>query len=75
VTTVSDPELDSVAWDLEELVDGEGAAGVDRLLDEATRRADDFAAAHADELLSADGLDFARHYLRAARRYRPHLLT
>jgi oligoendopeptidase F len=29
----------------------------------------------ADELLAADGLDFARHYLRTARRYRPHLLT
>ena len=25
----------------------------------------------ADELLAADGLDFARHHLRAARRYRP----
>jgi oligoendopeptidase F len=153
VTTVSDPELETVAWDLEELVDGEGPAGVDRLLDEATRRADAFSAAHAgklaeldgpglvaamqelatiqdqvgragsyaalefstdtadpvrgallqkvqerstqletkllffelewaaldaaraEELLSADGLDFARHYLRAARRYRPHLLS
>jgi oligoendopeptidase F len=29
----------------------------------------------ADELLAADGLDTARHFLRAARRYRPHLLT
>src|SRR4051794_6163738 len=29
----------------------------------------------AEELLQADGLDFARHYLREARRYRPHLLT
>ena len=29
----------------------------------------------ADTLLAADGLDFCRHYLRAARRYRPHLLT
>jgi oligoendopeptidase F len=29
----------------------------------------------AEALLAADGLDFARHYLRAARRYRPHLLT
>jgi oligoendopeptidase F len=29
----------------------------------------------ADELLEADGLDFARHHLRMARRYRPHLLT
>jgi oligoendopeptidase F len=31
--------------------------------------------AHADELLAGDGLDFCRHYLRSARRYRPHLLT
>ena len=31
--------------------------------------------ARADELLAADGLEFARHYLRSARRYRPHLLT
>jgi oligoendopeptidase F len=29
----------------------------------------------ADELLAADGLDTARHFLRAARRYRPHLLS
>jgi oligoendopeptidase F len=29
----------------------------------------------ADELLKADGLDFCRHHLRSARRYRPHLLT
>ncbi|HZU40887.1 MAG TPA: M3 family oligoendopeptidase [Solirubrobacteraceae bacterium] len=29
----------------------------------------------AEELLAADGLDFCRHYLRAARRYRPHLLS
>jgi oligoendopeptidase F len=153
VTTVSDPELQSVAWDLEDLVDGEGAAGVDRLLDAATERADAFAAAYAgriasldgpglvsamrdmatlqdelgragnyavlrfstntadptrgallqkvqerstqletkllffelewaeleddraEALLAADGLDFARHYLRSARRYRRHLLT
>ena len=29
----------------------------------------------ADELLAADGLETARHFLRSARRYRPHLLT
>ncbi len=29
----------------------------------------------AEELLAADGLDFCRHYLRNARRYRPHLLS
>jgi oligoendopeptidase F len=31
--------------------------------------------ARADELLAHDGLDFARHHLRTARRYRPHLLS
>ncbi|MBA3746004.1 MAG: M3 family oligoendopeptidase [Solirubrobacterales bacterium] len=31
--------------------------------------------ARADELMSADGLDTARHFLRSSRRYRPHLLT
>ena len=29
----------------------------------------------AETLLAAAGLDFARHHLRVARRYRPHLLT
>jgi oligoendopeptidase F len=29
----------------------------------------------AEELLKAGGLDFCRHHLRSARRYRPHLLT
>ena len=29
----------------------------------------------AEALLAADGLDKARHYLRNARRYRPHLLS
>jgi oligoendopeptidase F len=150
---LSDPELLQTEWDLEPLVEGEGGAGVGRLLDEAGRRATDAAdryagkvaeldaaglrdAMHeleainelvgraagyaslwfatdtadpvrgallqrmqegvteietkllffelewaaleddrADELLAADGLDFCRHYLRSARRYRPHLLT
>jgi oligoendopeptidase F len=31
--------------------------------------------ARADDLLSGEGLDFARHHLRRARRYRPHLLS
>jgi oligoendopeptidase F len=29
----------------------------------------------ADALLATEGLDFARHHLRTARRYRPHLLS
>src|SRR4051812_16281715 len=144
---------ESVAWDLEPLVDHEGEAGAARLLDEADRRATAFAGQHAgkvadldgpglaaavaeladiselvgragsyamlrfavdtadpangallqrvqergtaietqllffdlewaalpderaEELLQADGLDHARHHLRTARRYRPHLLS
>ncbi len=152
-TETQDPALEAAEWDLEPLVDGEGAAGVDRHLAAAQKRADAFAQRHAgnvavldgpglveamreladihelagragtyahlrfstntadpargaliqrvqelgtaietkllffelewaalddavaDELLGADGLDFARHYLRMARRYRPHLLS
>ncbi|MGI8558433.1 MAG: M3 family oligoendopeptidase [Solirubrobacteraceae bacterium] len=29
----------------------------------------------AEQLLAAEGLDFCRHHLRTARRYRPHLLS
>jgi oligoendopeptidase F len=29
----------------------------------------------ASQLLAAEGLDFCRHYLKSARRYRPHLLS
>jgi oligoendopeptidase F len=145
--------VESVSWDLSPLVHGEGEAGADRLLDEATQRAQAFAERHAGrigeldpasfaaavgelqeiselaaragnyamlrfsidtsdpalgallqrvqerstliettllffelewasldderaaELLAADGLETARHFLRSTRRYRPHLLT
>ncbi len=148
-----DGDASEVAWDLEPLVDGEGEAGVERLLDLATSRARAFAEEHegrvaeldderlvsamselaeiqelagragsyamlwfstntqepargallqrvrergteietallffelewaaldndrAEELLAADGLDFARHHLHTQRRYRPHLLS
>jgi oligoendopeptidase F len=155
--TATDPQLQAVAWDLSDLLDGAGAqdpaAAVDAMLDEAQRSADAFAEAHAgrvaeldgpglvaamralaelqellgraasyamlsfsedtadprrgallqrmqekstaietrvlffelewagldddraDELLTTEGLDFARHHLRTARRYRPHLLS
>jgi oligoendopeptidase F len=153
---VSDPALESVAWNLDPLLDGQAGdadAAVTAMLADAQRRADAFAAAHAgkvaeldgpslvaamheleaiqellgragsyamlhfagntadpprgallqkvqeggtqiettllffelewaaveddraEELLAADGLDFARHHLRTARRYRPHLLS
>ncbi len=145
--------VQDVSWDLSPLVHGEDDAGADRLLDEATQRAQAFADtyagrlgeleqaqfaaavtelqeiselasragnyamlrfsidtadpalgallqrvqekstqietkliffelewaglddARADALIAAEGLDTARHFLRSARRYRPHLLT
>src|SRR4051794_18701023 len=154
--TVSDPELQEVAWDLSHLLDGAGddpQAAVDTLLAEAQRRADAFAERYAgklaeiagedlvaamrelgeieeiagragtyahlafsvdtqspangallqrveekgtaietallffelewaalddeaaERLLATEGLDFARHHLATARRYRPHLLS
>jgi oligoendopeptidase F len=150
---LADPELLATEWDLEPLVGGEGAAGVERMLEEATGRASAFAETYAgnlvkidaagleaamrelgeieelvgragsyaslrfatdtaeptrgallqrvqeaateietkllffelewaalddqraEELLRGEGLDFCRHYLRSARRYRQHLLS
>ncbi len=154
--TAADPQLESVAWDLDPLLQGgaeDPGAAVDAMLADAQQRADAFSAtyagkvagldadgliaamreleaihdlagragsyamlrfstdtadpasgallqrmqerstsietallffelewaavddARADELLAAPGLDFCRHHLRTARRYRPHLLT
>ncbi|MDA0174233.1 M3 family oligoendopeptidase [Solirubrobacter taibaiensis] len=155
--TASDPELQEVAWDLSDLLNGAGdgnpQAGVDALLADAQTRADAFADSYAgklaeidgaglisamqelaqieeiaaragtyahlafstdtqspangallqrveekgtaietkllffhlewaalddakaEALLATDGLDFARHHLATARRYRPHLLS
>src|SRR5918998_1346528 len=50
---VADPDVAGIAWDLEPLLDG--AAGVEPLLDEAQRRADAFAAAHAGKVAELDG--------------------
>ena len=54
---VADPDVEGIAWDLEPLLDGagEGAAGVETLLDEAQRRADALAAAHAGRVAALDG--------------------
>jgi len=51
---VEDPELARAAWDLEPLVDGQGAEGVDRLLTEADERAAAFAEAHAGRVADLD---------------------
>jgi oligoendopeptidase F len=150
---ITDPELEQTAWNLDDLVDGGGRDGVERLLDEAQQGADAFAERYAgrigeldgpgletalrelerigelagraanfahldfsvdtgdpargalvalvterataietklvffelewaavdderaDELLRHPGIEFARHHLRTARRYRPHLLS
>ena len=63
----ADVDLEDVAWDLEPLVDGEGAAGVQRLLVEAAARAQAFSAAHAGEVaaLDSDGLAAAMAELGA----------
>ncbi|HWT25142.1 MAG TPA: M3 family oligoendopeptidase [Solirubrobacteraceae bacterium] len=54
---LADPELARVEWNLEPLLDGagDGAAGVESLLDDARRRADAFAAAHAGRVGELDG--------------------
>src|SRR4051794_32912315 len=152
-TALEDPELLETEWDLDPLVDGQAADGALAKLDEADRRATEFAERYAgkvaaldgaglvqamreleeiedlagragvfaglrfstntldpergalmqrvqergtaiepkllffglegaapddgkaEELLAADGLDFARHHLRMERRYRPYLLS
>jgi oligoendopeptidase F len=52
---IQDPELESVAWDLEPLVDGEGLDGVDRQLDEADTRAGAFSERYAGRVAELDG--------------------
>jgi oligoendopeptidase F len=47
--------LDDVTWNLEDLVDDEGPAGVDRLLAEATQRAEAYADRHAGGVAQLDG--------------------
>jgi oligoendopeptidase F len=47
--------LESVAWDLDPLVDGDGDVGVDRLLDDADRRAAALAQQYAGRVAELDG--------------------
>jgi oligoendopeptidase F len=56
----SDPELQRTAWDLEPLVDGEGADGVERRLDDAVGRARAFAERYAGRLGELDSAGLAR---------------
>jgi oligoendopeptidase F len=52
---LSDPELLASAWNLDPIVDGEGGAGVERLLDEALERSAKFAETYTGALASLDG--------------------
>jgi oligoendopeptidase F len=52
---LSDPELLSSGWDLDPIVDGQGSAGVERLLDEALERGARFAELHTGKVASLDG--------------------
>ena len=58
---VADPDVEGIAWDLDPLLDGagEGAAGVEALLDRAQERATAFAAAHAGKVADLDGAGLA----------------
>src|SRR3954470_24410678 len=49
---LEDPELTDAAWNLEDLVDGEGEAGPHARLDEALRRAEAFAERYAGRVAS-----------------------
>jgi oligoendopeptidase F len=51
---LADPELLNSAWDLAPIVDGEGDAGVERLLDEALERGAKFATIYTGKLATLD---------------------
>jgi oligoendopeptidase F len=51
---LDDPELETTAWDLDPLVQGDGEAGMRRLLDEAQQQADAFAARYAGRVAALD---------------------
>src|SRR3712207_5845415 len=52
---ITNPELEQATWNLEDLVDGQGRDGVDRLLAEAQQRADGFAERYAGKVAELDG--------------------
>jgi oligoendopeptidase F len=65
MSATADPALETAAWDLEPLVDGQGADAVEQLLVEARDRAAAFAERHRGRLgeLDADGLAAAMREL------------
>ncbi len=71
MTTVSqhmeDPELLEAEWDLDPLVEGEGPAGVERMMSEANDRSSSFAGTYAGRVdkLDSEALAEAMHELAA----------
>ena len=55
----TDPELQATAWNLDPLVNGEGAEGVRSRLTEALERARAFAREHTGKLAELDGAGLA----------------
>jgi hypothetical protein len=51
---LSDPELLAAEWDLDPLVDGQGARAVEQMLTEASRQASEFAEAVAGRVAELD---------------------
>ena len=72
VSTTVDEALEAAAWDLEPLVGGLGAEGVEEMLTEARQRADAFSQRHKGSVaeLGAEGLADAMHELAAPARTR-----
>lgn len=66
---LGDPEALAAAWELGDLVDGDGDAGVARILDDATARTESFVGAHEHAVagLDAAGLIDAMRALGAIR--------
>ncbi len=52
---LADPELLASGWNLDPIVDGEGGAGVERLLDEALERGARFAERYSGKVATLDG--------------------
>jgi len=56
---LADPELQSTGWDLSDLVEGEGAEGVERQLARAIELADEFAPAYTGRVAELDASELA----------------
>ena len=67
MSVAADPTLEAANWDLEPLVGGRGAEGVEELLNEARERAATFAERHRGRVaeLGSEGLADAMHELAA----------